>query len=488
MSLATSSNDGGELAEKVLGGQLSDEEFLQRVKVKGEPHEDDDVPAAQADAEDAQPISPERSISLSGAGGIEDVSDGASLVGLDVEDGTNSVGDEASSSVSTADTLPPHHPAITYFPKQVVPEPLCCKCGRRVDPFKTKLVKKVTESAAFKCPSCNTKHVQLCGIFGHWPVKEFQEQSIEEQQRFWAEKTKGKKEIEDSVMKHIVRTHMERLIAKDDGDYLPIGVYKTRGFDPDLILKHCNDKVFEEDKGWCYKVRIHGDSKHTIDELADKKMLDMKNRGRKRNAPQGDGGEKRRRRNDGDDDHADSESAEGESADDDDDEEVQETAAEAKARKQEEKKVQVANKKAEKERVALLNKAAKEVLQTEKKAKQEAAKVVLAAAKLKKAAFTKVISKVQGPIAALSAVINDPVGIYVPQQGMDEAKAALEQLMTIFTECSTAIATMAAEATPPTLESVADILVIAEGKHKAMQALLANARKTRNIPAPTGSK
>ena len=485
MSLATSSNDGGELAEKVLGGQLSDEEFLQRVKGKGEPHEDDDVPAAQADAEDAQPISPEQSISLSGLGGSEDVSDRASLVGLDVEDGTNSVGDDASSSVSTTDTLPPHHPAITYFPKQVVPEPLCCKCGRRVDPFKTKLVKKVTESAAFKCPSCNTKHVQLCGIFGHWPVKEFQEQSIEEQQRFWAEKTKGKKEIEDSVMKHIVRTHMERLIAKDDGDYLPIGVYKTRGFDPDLILKHCKDKVFEEDKGWCYKVRIHGDSKHTIDELADKKMLDMKNRGRKRKAPQGAGGEKRRRRNDGDDD----ESADGESADDeDDDEEVEETAEEAKARKQEEKKVEAATKKAEKERAALVKKEEKDALQADKKAKQEAAKVALAAVKLKKAAFTKVISKVQGPIAALSAVINDPVGIYVPEQGMIEAKAALEQLMSIFTERSTGIATMAVEATPLSLDSVADILVIAQAKHKAMQTLLAKARKSRNIPAPTGSK
>ena len=482
---------------------MSDEEFLQLVKGKGEPHEDDDVPAAQADAEDAQPISPERSISLSGVGGIEDVSDGASLVGLDVEDGTNSVGDDASSSVSTTDTLPPHHPAITYFPKQVLPEPLCCKCGRRVDPFKTKLVKKVTESAAFKCPSCNTKHVQLCGIFGHWPVKEFQEQSIEEQQRFWAEKTKGKKEIEDSVMKHIVRTHMERLIAKDDGDYLPIGVYKTRGFDPDLILKHCKDKVFEEDKGWCYKVRIHGDSKHTIDELADKKMLDIKNRGqnggrnryvvrcpakRKRRAPQGAGGEKRRRRNDGDDDDADSESAAGESADDDDDEEVEETAAEAKARKQEEKKVEAATKKAEKERAALVKQEEKDALQADKKAKQEAAKVALAVVKLKKAAFTKVISKVQGPIAALSAVINDPVGIYVPEQGMVEAKAALEQLMSIFTECSTCIATMAVEATPPSLDSVADILVIAQAKHKAMQTLLANARKARNIPAPTGSK
>ena len=62
-------------------------------------------------------------------------------------------------------------------------------------------------------------------------------------------------------------------------------------------------------------------------------------------------------------------------------------------------------------------------MQAEKKARQEAAKVALAEEKSKKAAFTKVIGKVQGPIAALSAVINDPVGIYVPSQGMEEAKA-----------------------------------------------------------------
>jgi hypothetical protein len=483
MSASTSVKHGEDLAEKVLGGDGSDDDFLKQVAasaVTGEQREDEDVPAAQPDREDAQPVSPERL--LSGLGGMEGFSDGASLDHLAVDDGTDSVGHEASSSVSTADTLSPY-PAVTYFPKQVVPEPLCCKCGRSVDPFKTKLVKKVTESAAYKCHYCNTKHVQLCGIFGNWPVKAFEEQSIEEQTEFWRDKTKGKKEVEDSVMKHIVRKHTERLVARDDGDYLPIGVYKTRGFDTDLILKHCKDKKFEEDKGWCYKVRIHGDSKHTIDELAEKMMLDMKKRGRKRKASRGAGGEKRRR-TDRDDEAEETEEESG----DDDEEEAEETAAEAKLRKHDEKKAEAANKKAEKDRVAALNKAAKEVVQAEKKAKQEAAKVALAAAKLKKASFTKVISKVQGPIAALSGVINDPVGMYVPQQGMDEAKAALEQLMTIFTECSTAIATMAAEATPPTLESVADILVIAEGKHKAMQALLANARKTRNIPAPTGSK
>ena len=231
MLSANSSNDGGELAEKVLGCQSSDDEFLKTVeasRVKEEDEDREDVPAAQPDAEDAQPISPERPIQLTGLGDVANVSDGASVVGLDVEDETSSVGNEASSSVSTADTLPPY-PAITFFPKQVVPEPMCSKCGQRVDPFKAKLVKKVTESTAFKCQFCNTKHVQLCGIFGHWPVKEFQERSPEEQQQFWAGKTKGKKEIDDSVMEHIVRTHMERLVAKDDGDYLPIGVYKTRG-------------------------------------------------------------------------------------------------------------------------------------------------------------------------------------------------------------------------------------------------------------------
>ena len=107
--------------------------------------------------------------------------------------------------------------------------------------------------------------------------------------------------------------------------------------------------------------------------------------------------------------------------------------------------------------------------------------------KSKKAAFTKVIGKVQGPIAALSAVINDPVGIYVPSQGMEEAKAALEQLRSIFTACSTGITTAADGATPPSLDEVADILVIAQAKHKTMQTLLANARKARNIPAVSGS-
>ena len=42
------------------------------------------------------------------------------------------------------------------------------------------------------------------------------------------------------------------------GEYLPLGVYKTRGFDVDAITAHCQDRHEHPVLGTCYRVRIRG--------------------------------------------------------------------------------------------------------------------------------------------------------------------------------------------------------------------------------------
>ena len=80
---------------------------------------------------------------------------------------------------------------------------------------------------AFKCPECKTKHVQLCGLFGHWPPKEMEDLSPQTQITFWATPTKNKADVEKLVLLQVVTKFIERKRVKDRGIYLPISVYQT---------------------------------------------------------------------------------------------------------------------------------------------------------------------------------------------------------------------------------------------------------------------
>jgi hypothetical protein len=283
-------------AEAVLGGKgsNSEDEFLDSIAVHVEEYckqeEADEVPAGQpgpsgisrapSSSTNAEPLTSGRLlvVGTAAAGSVLTDTEADAQPAFQVTTAAGRSG--LTETEADADGPPPliladDHPdkpaSVTYFPKQATLEPRCQKCGEICDPFSSRLVHKVTHKYAYKCKACCCKHVKLCGIFGGWPCPEFDDMGEDMQMKFWAEKATTKGEVEKLVFDHIVRDYIERKTTNDQGDYLPLGVYRTRGFDTDLILTNCKDTKFFPDLGMCYKVRIQGDNVETIDQMARNK-------------------------------------------------------------------------------------------------------------------------------------------------------------------------------------------------------------------------
>jgi hypothetical protein len=487
-------------ADRVLGGvaSTSDDDFLESMGVHADEYckheEADEVPAGQPDpsaisrapssSTHAQPITPGRllGVATAAAGSLTETEADAppafQVITAAAGSGLTAAGSDADGSppLILADDHPDKLAIVTYFPKQAALEPRCQKCGELCDPFSSRLVQKVAHKYAYKCKACCCKHVQLCGIFGGWPCPEFNDMGEDMQMKFWAEKATTKGELEKLVLDHIVRDYIERKTTSDQGDYLPLGVYKTRGFDTDLILANCTDTKLFPALGLCYKVRIQGDNVETIDQMARQKMAEMKQRGDlKRKSSGGRSGSRdrsRRRRSSSSSPPKEEEAA------------AVVTAVSAKKLAKQEKDRVAAERKVAKDAYLAEEKEKRDAEIAAKAAAKAAGKEAMLAVKATKAELSKVIGRVQGPINAIANVINDPVAEFVQSQAKEEATASLAELRKIFSDCSERLAQRSPEPGAHTVATVSDLIVSASAKCKLMHTFLANERKKRSIPAP----
>jgi len=138
----------------------------------------------------------------------------------------------------------------------------------------------------FECSTCNCKGVQLYRRFGEWPPRSFLSLGPEWQAKFWAEAAQktSAAELEEHLINIICRQRTEREETSAGGKYLPLSVWKNKGFDADCIEANCTD--FEDHKilGRCYRVVIKGVWSTTIEEAVRKEILNSKrpNLGKKR--------------------------------------------------------------------------------------------------------------------------------------------------------------------------------------------------------------
>ena len=143
------------------------------------------------------------------------------------------------------------------MPVELEVKPTCRRCGQGCDLWKSQRVS--TKQAIFVCAKCNIKGVQLTRVFGSWPPKTFKCMSEDAQKKFWEGiKDTPKSQLEGVVVQKLTMVRQEWEEAKEGGEYLPLSVYKTRGFDVDAITTHCQDKYEHPVLGTCYRVRIRG--------------------------------------------------------------------------------------------------------------------------------------------------------------------------------------------------------------------------------------
>jgi len=164
--------------------------------------------------------------------------------------------------------------AVAILQAPTIPlTPTCSKCKRLVDPLRAVMTGKC--SGVWKCHSCNVKSVQLHRMFGSWPPRSFQALPADWQTKFWkdVEGKSGGADLEKFVVDSITRERAEQEFSKHGGEYLPLSVYATRGFNVADIEEKCKDTDMHDVLGKTYRVAIKGVWSTAIEQMVRKELM-----------------------------------------------------------------------------------------------------------------------------------------------------------------------------------------------------------------------
>ena len=135
---------------------------------------------------------------------------------------------------------------------------VCGKCGEDSD-------------TQYICGRCNSKRTVLKRYFGTFPPPVFRELPPDAQKVFWKQNSKTKEKMREDLIVAVTlqRVHIERETTA--GKYFPIGVYVTKGYKPDNIVKNCSKRWCDQLEDWTYKL----DVLECINEKVRKEVVDI---------------------------------------------------------------------------------------------------------------------------------------------------------------------------------------------------------------------
>ena len=148
---------------------------------------------------------------------------------------------------------------------------LCAHCRRPLD-MNAKGLRMVSKHPpTYKCPVCNSRHVTLTRQFGTWPLEEFTFLSDEEQSIFYksvAERGADHKTVEDLLVEVLSKRRLAISRSSEIGKFLPLGVWKTQGWNTDEIVKNARPEDIETNKlgMLTYRVVVKETEKSKIEE------------------------------------------------------------------------------------------------------------------------------------------------------------------------------------------------------------------------------
>ena len=384
-------------------------------------------------------------------------------------------GDASASSAGGGPAPPPAPPPPKAFtgpppakaftgPLTVLPEqPLCTKCASYVDPCGpgVRCTSKTTPS--FICPVCCSKLTGLNRLCGHWPIEEFKELSAAEQESFFQSCGAGTAALKKAIEQHIIRRQVHQRVNEVAGEFLPLSVWQTRGFDPSIIEANCPMEIHVQ-LGKTYQVKIHSTGEKAIEEQVRQHMARVCS-GKDRGSPKppihkaaageastgatdkgGDdkkeSGKKRRRSTSSSSNSSNSSSSKSSSSSSD-------PKKKKKKNKKEDKKKKKA-KDAEKDKKKAAKEAKKEKERAEK-AKKEKAEAAKRKARVHQDC-SRYIAKLAPLIANLREDFDHKAYPMVPAQVSTKAQAIFAELQTMHTACTDRLAA----SSPDELAFVAD--------------------------------
>ena len=163
------------------------------------------------------------------------------------------------SSVDAGSSIVPHQPVdACQHPKFDEPKVYCNSCGSEVVLSRCRVMSK--SQGLWRCNKCNCKVVKLWRHFGTWPTKEFSGLDLAAKQAFMKQEHADGKDAIAHATKLMQSREVHESYYTDGGEFLPLGVYKVRGYDVEAIERSTpeEDKRWHPVVGWTFRLRIIG--------------------------------------------------------------------------------------------------------------------------------------------------------------------------------------------------------------------------------------
>ena len=182
---------------------------------------------------------------------------------------------------------------------------LCGDCGHPLKTLKgTRFLRKQPDGGkVYQCGGCNNKCTGLRRTFGTWPIEEFKGLDDEEKASFMGLASNKCKDLENELSNMLTKKFIETHKSSLKGQFLPLQVWATMGWDAQRIKDTADPEDIEETKlGPTYRVKIHETEEAKLEEKCRGEVMNLLNKYKKgRNA----GGVKRGRSDSGDESSSD---------------------------------------------------------------------------------------------------------------------------------------------------------------------------------------
>ncbi len=186
------------------------------------------------------------------------------------------------SAAATTFELPQPSNAVATIVPPAIPlggllDPVCSNCKCPLDVLRCKIGGK--GQRPMKCNRCNVKTTQLIRLYGSWPPPSFAKQDADWKVKFWQaaqDVAGGPAALDAFVVQRLTIRKLEEEVSTFGGEYLPLSVHKTRGFDCDMIVKNCKDTGEHDVLGLCYRVSIRSAYSRTIEQMVREELNEWK--------------------------------------------------------------------------------------------------------------------------------------------------------------------------------------------------------------------
>ena len=132
------------------------------------------------------------------------------------------------------------------------------------------------EPAQFSCGRCGKKSTTLRRTFGTWPIEEFKGLSEDDKVGYMQNADSGARALKESLTDTLTKRFVEQHKSSLKGQYLPLNVWKTMGWDPALIELRADPEDVEESKyGKMYRVKIHETEETKIEEKCRAEVMEL---------------------------------------------------------------------------------------------------------------------------------------------------------------------------------------------------------------------